>query len=120
LGASERSAYQERITDPHQSIRLGRLAVDLNLAGPTRVLRLRPRAKQADDIEPDIEPQADVRRHCYLGGRFRTNDGPTYATISAITPITAISSTLCLIVKRNRRLSSADVMPVAATATAML
>ena len=35
-------------------------------------------------------------------------------------PITAISSTLCLIVKRNSRLSSAVVMPVAATATAML
>ena len=32
----------------------------------------------------------------------------------------AISSTLCLIVNLNRRLSSADDIPVAATATAML
>ena len=35
-------------------------------------------------------------------------------------PITIISRMLCLMVNRNSRLSSAGVMPVAATATAML
>ena len=35
-------------------------------------------------------------------------------------PITIIRRTLCLIVKRNSRPSSAVVIPVAATATAML
>src|SRR5262245_60258769 len=49
-----------------------------------------------------------------------TKPGSTYANRSEISPITAISSTLCLMVKRNSRASSADVMPVAATATAML
>ena len=61
-----------------------------------------------------------VRSVLHLGGATGTKAGHTYAKSSAMNPITAISSTLCLTVKRNSRLSSADVMPVAATATAML
>ncbi len=37
-----------------------------------------------------------------------------------MTPMTIMSRMLCLIVNRNNRLSSAELMPVAATATAML
>ena len=47
-----------------------------------------------------------------------TQFGTTYANIIEISPITIIKRMLCLIVKRNKRLSSLEVIPVAATATA--
>ena len=56
----------------------------------------------------------------YFGGTVGTDPVNTYAKSVATTPMIAISSTLCLMVNLKRRLSSADAIPVAATATAIL
>ena len=62
---------------------------------------------------------SDLTR-AYLGGTTGTLPGKTYAKSIETMPMTTIRNTLCLMVNRKSLLSSARVMPVAATATAML
>src|SRR3954447_16787799 len=64
-----------------------------------------------------INRQSPIANQCPTTG---TNDESTYAYSIEMRPITTMSKMLCLIVNRNSRLSSSGVMPVAATATAML
>src|SRR5262249_9780323 len=56
----------------------------------------------------------------YFGGATGTWPGNTYENSNESIPTIAIRKTLCLMVNRNRRASSCNVMPVAVTATAML
>jgi hypothetical protein len=70
LFASVRPADHELVAHAQQPVRLGGLAVDVDLAALARLLRLGSRAEQARDIEPDV--QADA-------GGYGIIHGNTYA-----------------------------------------
>ena len=80
LFASERAADLDLVAGVKGAVRLGRLAVDGDLAALTGFLRLGPRAKQAGHIQPDVQAQLVDHRHnrkcctsrefCYLVTRL--------------------------------------------------
>ena len=72
------------------------------------------------DSAPEVRAASSPTSSRYFGTTLGTHSGSTYAKIIEMIPIATISSTLWRMVKRKSRLSSAVVMPVAATATAML
>jgi hypothetical protein len=55
LLASERAAQAELVADSKLPMRLAALPVDLDLSTLASFLGLRPRAKKAGNVEPDIE-----------------------------------------------------------------
>ena len=58
LLSAERAAQPKLVADAELPMRLAALAVDLDLSALARLLRLRARAIQARDVEPDIEANA--------------------------------------------------------------
>jgi drug/metabolite transporter (DMT)-like permease len=55
LLSTERAANFDRVTDVNETVRLGPLAVDVDLAPFARRLRLRTRLEEARDVEPHVK-----------------------------------------------------------------
>src|SRR6185503_7292349 len=98
--ASHGPADLDLVADPNVSMRLRRLPVDVDPAGLQFLLRFRSGLEQTGDVEPDVETDP-VGRSAQGAAGLGTNCGRTYANMTEIRPITTMSKTLCLMVKRN-------------------
>ena len=58
LPAAQRARDVDHITGLDLAVRLGRLAVEIDLAALAGLLSLRPRAEETGHVEPDVEAQA--------------------------------------------------------------
>src|SRR4029453_4804571 len=119
LLAAQRPANLELVAYTNQSMRLRRLPVDRDPAGLEFLLRFRSRLEQTGNVEPHVETYLFGRSAQGAAG-LGTKAGTTYAKMTEIRPITTMSNTLCLMVNLKRRPSSPEVMPVDATAPAIL